>query len=410
MWRISRKQRRCLGIGSAAVCIVAMGWASLALGQMPPGRVTLGRPGGMGRMKPAESDPGQYHYDLAKVHERYGKKDAAGAAYAKAAETTKDPAVKARILTAWGEWLVRNGRSAEGVKRMREAFDLTKDNRTKCRQALSLARALEKAKKSDEAASLYEYVMENAQDKWLKSQAQRQYFHAYKRAGKLKELVKRYKDRLVKNARDEAALQALFYINTRLESNTKEAMKYGQMLTKLKPNDTQVMRQMADLYLRARDVDKAVATFEFLAKAEPKQATYYYGRVVDAYLMVKQTDKALKWAKELLDKDKKSSYAWSRLASTYMRAGKNEEAIGAYKKAVELAKAGHERESHMLQLAGMYTRLNKDHDAILLYGKLAETAKSQYVKKRAKRELFTLYERKGLLDKVKFGTPAKKTK
>lgn len=410
MRRILGRQGLGVSVWSVAVCVVVAGWASGALAQMPPGRVSIRRPGTMPPRTPKTTDPGQYHYDLAKVHERYGKKEATGAAYAKASEMAKNPTLKSRILAEWGQWLVKNGKSEEGVKRMREAFEATKDNRAKCRQALSLARALEKARKPEEAATLYEYVMANAEDKWLKSQAQRQYFSAYKRAGKLKELVKRYTDRLVKNPKDEAALQALFYINTRLVSKPKEAMKYGEQLAKLKPGDTQVTRQLADLYLRSGASDKAVSLFEFLAKADPKQSRYYYGRIVDAYLKKKQNDKALEWAKRLLEQDKKSSYAWSRLGSTYMRAGKNAEAVDAMKEAVKVAKTDYERESHMLQLAGVYTRLKKDHDAILLYGKLAETAKSQFVKKRAKRELFMLYERKGLLDKVQFKTPAKKGK
>ena len=370
-------------------------------------RPSFPRPGRRPKPSADKKDPGQYHFELAKVHQRFGAKDEANAAFAKAAQLAKDKQLKSQVLSQWGEWLLRAGKSDQGKAKIEEAMKLTTDQRSKCRLALTLARFLDKAGKADEAAAQYEYVMTLSKDRWMRQQAERQFFWSYKKAGKLGDLIKRYEAKLAKNPKDESALSGLMTIYSQVKPDPKKAMAACEKLAKLKPDDVSVARQLAELHLRARQPDKAVAVFEYLAKAEPRQANYYYTRIIDAYLMGEQNDKAIAWAKKLVAKDAKNTYSWSRMGQTCLRAGRNDEAIKAFKKAIEIARTQSERESIELRLAGVYRQLNRDHDAIAVYGRLAKSAKSEYTKKRAKQQLFDLYAKKGMLDKVRFDQPAK---
>ena len=347
-------------------------------------------------------DPGQYHFELAQVHQRYGKFDEAQQCYTRGIEVAKSPQLKVRILSAWGHWLAKTKKPDEARAKFEQALAVAENERTKCQIALSLARALEQAGKIDEAAKHYEYVASHAETPWLRESAQNQLFSAYRKAGKLDEMVKRYQDALAADPKDEAAMRALLAIHSRIKPDTGKALAVCEQLSALKPDDAAVLTKLADLHLRARQTDKAIAIYEKLAEQQPAQKSRYYERISHAYLTTKDKEKAVQWAEKIVQSDSKSAHAWSRFAEVCLRADQPQKAVAAFQQAVSVARSDSQREMYQLSLGDAYRKANRDQDAIAIYEKLGKESKSPHIRRRVKRQLFDLYEQKGMLDKVKF--------
>lgn len=359
------------------------------------------------RPMPRSSDPGQYYLELAQVHQRYQHDEDAAKCYAKAIEVAKSGRIKVQILTAWSSSLMRQKKPADAQAKLEQALSIAGDKRDKCRIALSLARLLEEQGKTDDAAKQYEFVMSNTDQPWQRESAQSQLFAAYQKAGKLDTIAKKYEDALAKNPNDELALRALLSIHSRIKPDMEAARRVCSQLAAIKQDDPDVMNQLAGLHLRANDVKSAVAIYRKLAEKHPAQKTRYYERISSAYLRTDDKDKALEWAEKIVKADDKNPQAWSRFAEICMRAEQTGKALEALKKAGDLARSGQQKEMIQLRLADAYRSMKRDDDAINIYKELSENCKSAHIRRRAKRQLFDLYEQKGMLDKVDFDKPGK---
>jgi tetratricopeptide (TPR) repeat protein len=366
------------------------------------GGVSIPRPPSR-RSQPSKPDPDMYYLELARLQVRHKRSDEAKASFAKALAAVKGDKSKILVLIDWGEFLIRTSDAEGGRAKIEAALKLTKDERMKVRLLGGLARAMEQKKDWLGAAKLYSQIAATSKDPWGRRSAERQALQAYKRAGKLGDIIVEKEAVLVKDPKDEAALRFLLSIYTSIQRDRVKALAICEKLVVVKPDDKHVCNQLADLYMQNGKSAHAIAIYKVQMKADPKQASYYTNRITDAYLLAKENDKALEWAQKYVEASKKSSYAWSRLGDVYLRVGKKEEAVGAFKSAVALGRTSREKDMANLRLGSVYEKLKKDDDAIAIYKTIAATAKNDYAKRQAKRKLFDLYERKGMLDNVEFG-------
>jgi tetratricopeptide (TPR) repeat protein len=349
--------------------------------------------------QPSGNEPGQYWFDLAQVHQRYGMTDEAEKCYTKAVEVVKSPQMKAQILSNWAELLLKNKKFADASDKLSQALVLTDDMRAKWRIAQRLARAFEETGDLDAAAAQYEFLMQNAEKPEQKDWAQNRLFDLYQRLGKCDDLIKRLQVAAVRNPSDPAPLQALVTIYTRIKPDDAAARKAATELAIIKSDDPSVLMQLADLDVRMKDINNAVYFYLKVASLQPAQRATCYERICSAYLSLSQKDKALEYAERETRVAPESAQAWLHLGDVCMSVGQGEKAVSAFSTARLLAQSDAERDTIKLHLANAYRAMNQDADAISLYKELSENSKSP-VSAQAKYELFQLYSQRGALDKV----------
>lgn len=353
----------------------------------------------------AKKDPGMLDLELARVYQRYGEADKANEHFAKAAEVAKDSRVKVQILSAWGDGLLRQKKIAEAKDKLQSAIGLAEDVRSKTQLAMRLAMALEQEGDTAGAMEQYAFVVKNATGDLERHDAERQLFSSYQRAGKLDGLIAKYEATVTRNPKDEGTLRALLTIYTGVKRDNGAALRVCEQLAVLKPADNPLQTQIAELYMQNGNAEKAVEIYQKQMESDPQRKQYYASRITYAYIMANQNDKAIEWAEKLTQEDSENVNAWSRLGDVCLRAKQNDKAVSSYEKAIGLSKAGREKEMIQLRLAGVYKTINQDDKAISILKQLTQTAQSEHTQKQAKRQLFDLYEKKGMLDKVKFDTP-----
>jgi len=353
-------------------------------------------------------DRGRYHFDLAQVHQRYGAHKEAAGSYAKALKLAEHRALKIQILTAWGEWLVQQGKGKEGRGKLEAAMAIAEDDRARCRLALSLAAALEQEGKADDAAAQYAFVVSHSTEAMERETALSQLISGYEKAGKLGVIVKKYEDALAEDPKDATALQALLVVHTRVKPDPTAAMSVCRRLAKIRPNDTSVLRELADLQMRGRHAAQALATYKKLLEKDPARKRHYCERISDAYLMTRQHEKAIVWAMKVVETDPKSSRAWMYFADVCVRARRGDEAVGALQSAVAAADTTTERETAQLRLADLLRSRQEEDKAMAIYERLASKAITPHVKQRAARMLSPLKRRgKGAAGKTAAPQPGK---
>lgn len=376
--RSTERFGRCAHIALYAVLCLAS-WLSAAPG---PG---AGAPPAAATPTSALQDPSQYWLDLAQVHQRYDMAEEAEKCYAAAFSVAKSSPSRVQVLSAWGEWLARRGDVNGGQAKLEQALTLVEDKRTRCRVALSLARALEQGGKLDEAGKQYESVMVTAEDPWQRDAAQSQLFAAHQRAGTLDVVIKRYEDALAANPKDETALRALHAVYARFKPDAAADLAITTRLVEVNPKDTQLLQQLAEMHLRARDADKAAALYARLIEAEPAQRSRYIERICNAFLAADQKDKAVEWAQRLAEGESHNPQSWVRYADVCLRAGENAKALAAFDKALATAPSEAEKDMLRLRMAEALRTTNQPEQALAIYRDLAERSKLSNVAGRARR-------------------------
>jgi len=337
-----------------------------------------------------KADPGQYHCDLAQVHARYGKTPEATVAYAKALEVSESDAMKARILSAWGELLLRNDETAAGREKLEQAMTYVEDKNIKGRMAFSLARAFEQKGNLHSAAGQYRAVLETTDQPWMRESAINRMLMTYRNADKLDALTALQESALKTDPNDATALEVLTAIHSRMEPDMEKALQTAARLAALKPDDVSAQSLLAGLRARAGQVEQAAAVYEKLAELDPKNKTLYYERIASAYLDAENKEKAVEQAARMVEGDGVRSRDWTRYADICMRADANEKAVAAFEKAVESSAFDRERDAMEIRLAEVYRQLNRSEEAIALYRRLSVEAQSPHMRTRAKRALLEL--------------------
>ena len=97
------------------------------------------------------------------------------------------------------------------------------------------------------------------------------------------------------------------------------------------PEDLESRAQLAKLYSRRNQHDKAIGIWEALLEADPENTKYQDG-LVDAYQDADKTTEAVELAQQYIETDAESSVNQSRLAKLYAANDQVDAAIDTYKK------------------------------------------------------------------------------
>ncbi|MGO8703616.1 MAG: tetratricopeptide repeat protein [Candidatus Brocadiia bacterium] len=358
--------------------------------------------------QPSGPEPGQYWYEQAQVNQRYGMTDEAEKCYAKAIEAAKGTQLKVQVLTSWGDLLQRQKKPADAAEKFSQGLALAQDAPTQWRLGQSLAQALDNAGKTDEASAQYQTLFKTGRQPGQREWARDRLIDLYRRLQKTEDLIRVFEDLAASDPQDPLPLQTLVWIYRDVKQDLPAARAAAVKLLALKSDDAQVILQLADIEVRLKNTEQAIALYEKLGGSQPAQRATCYERISNAYFSSDQKDKGFEWAEKAAKVEPQNAMCWMRFGDACCNYGEAPKSLPAYAKADTLAQSEGDHDTIKLHLANAYRSLKRDGEAIAFYKELAAKPKSP-VHEQAKRELFELYSQRGLLDKVKIDldeTPA----
>jgi tetratricopeptide (TPR) repeat protein len=358
--------------------------------------------------QPSGSEPGQYWYDQAQLQQRYGMTDEAEKCYAKAIEAAKGPQIKVQVFTSWGDLLQSQKKPADAADKFSQGLALAQDPPTRWRLGQSLAQVLENSGKTDEASVQYQALLKTAQQPGQREWARDRLMDLYRRLQKTDDLIRIFQDLAASDPQDTVALQALVWIYRDWKQDLQAARAEAVKLLAIKSDDAQAILQLADIEVRLKNTDQAIALYEKLGGSQPAQRATCYERISNAYFFSDQKEKGFEWAEKAAKVEPQNAMSWMRYGEICCNYGEAPKSLPAYAKADALAQTEGDHDMIKLHLANAYRSLKRDEEAIAFYKELAAKPKSP-MREQAKRELFELYSQRGLLDKVKIDlveTPA----
>jgi tetratricopeptide (TPR) repeat protein len=354
--------------------------------------------------QPTGGEPGQYWYEQAQLHQRYGMSDEAEKCYAKAIEAAAGPQIKVQAFTSWGDLLENRKKSADAAEKFRQALALAQDAPVKWRLGQSLARSLDNAGKPDEASEQYQVLMKTAQQPGQREWVRDRMFDLYRRLDKTEELIRAFESMASDDPQNSVVLQALVWIYRDWKSNLTAARAAAIKLMAVKGDDAQVILQLADIEVRLKNTEQAIRLYEKLGGSQPAQRATCYDRISNAYFSINQNEQGLEWSEKAAKIEPQAEVYWLRFGDICCNHGQAPKALAAYARADTLAQSEDEHDTVKLHLANAYRSLKRDAEAIAFYKELSAKPKSP-VREQAKRELFELYSQRGLLDKVRIDVP-----
>ena len=123
----------------------------------------------------------------------------------------------------------------------------------------------------------------------------------------------------------------------RLELNQPEAAVASlSEALKLKPDDVKTNFSLADAYTRAKNLDKAEATYKMLVGLNPEGATTYYGKIIQMYDEAGQYDKAIEAARKIIEMNPKNELALFNLGIMCLKLQRTDDAVQAFRDALAL--------------------------------------------------------------------------
>jgi len=350
--------------------------------------------------QPSGSEPGQYWYEQAQLNQRYEMTDEAEKCYAKAIEAAKGTQIKVQVFTSWGDLLERQKKPADAADKFSQGLALAQDAPTKWRLGQSLAHALESSGKTDEASAQYQILMKTGRQPGQREWARDRLLDLYRRLQKTDELIRIFESMAAEDPQDSLALQALVWIYRDWKQDLPAARTAAVKLMALKGDDAQVILQLADIEVRLKNTDQAIALYEKLGGSQPAQRATCYDRISTAYFAADQREKGFEWAEKAAKVEPQKAMLWMHYGDICCGYGEAPKSLAAYAKADTLAQSEGDHDTIKLHLANAYRSLKRDDEAIAFYKELSEKPKSP-VREQAKRELFELYSQRGMLDKVK---------
>ncbi len=331
-----------------------------------------------------------YYCELAVVHASYNKIDEAAKCYAEAIKLEETPAAKAEYSMTLGELLVKHNRPADagkifletiGAAKERDAFKL-------CRRA---ATACRKAKQNDLAELLLKKAVELAKDPRDKASARMQLMIFRKATDQVDAIAVEFLKRLKANPRDEEALAWLAEFYLLIENNIEKGARTYEKLLALRPDDPQILEELAVLYLTNTESAMAIEMFKRMAEADKTRAAYAFEQIATIEALNGNIKKAIEWNNRVFAAGGETPDRLFRQAKLYTRDKQFKKAIEHTKKAIAGKSAkGESVDTCQLELIKIYKLTGRTQDAIKLAEHIVETTKSDRTRRIAKAQLDVL--------------------
>jgi tetratricopeptide (TPR) repeat protein len=138
-----------------------------------------------------------------------------------------------------------------------------------------------------------------------------------------------------------------------------QAVAALEQAAKAQPQDIKVNYTLAQAYQKAGQLEKAEATYENLAAINPTDAATYYSQIVKMYDEAGRNENAIEAAKKVIELSPKSEIAVFNLGIMYQKLKRYDEAIATFKQALQI-KADYDAAYYNIGLCYSYLKNYKD--------------------------------------------------
>jgi len=390
-----------VGVFTMSLCMGETLSPSPAERAQPPAR-TFRRPPGSGlvpRARPIEG--GNYYWELAEVHTRYGVYGKAVEMLEMAIEKETDPGKKTRYYESLSEVYRMKGETKKAAGQIEKALEVAKTVEEKCRYYTILGRICEQAKDLEGAKKAYEFVVANATRDVQKRSAELSLFRLYQKSGELENVIADLQKRLEANPGDEDALRTLAQILNSVVRKPERALPVYEKLSKLKPKDATILNRLVHFYQMNKEYEKAAGVYEKIIEASPSgRKSYYYQHVGRMYMLAGKKEEAIKWAEKSLSEGPASPYTYVSIAQLYLQNNLAEKAVQLYEKAMEASRRPIEKHQISLRFADLFAQNNEEDKAEEIYKYVMKEATVPTFKSQARSKLIALYREQGKTSEI----------
>lgn len=167
---------------------------------------------------------------------------------------------------------------------------------------------------------------------------------------KLEPFIQRHEERLKKDPKDRLSVYLLSEVYLSVRVNPERATELLNQLATLdgkkagEPADVNASAKLAAQYVRAKEYQKGAELFEQIAPLDKRQEAWHWKEAAQAWLKLKQKEKALAAAKKAVEigPDKRSdllAHYWHRhLGDVFLAVDEPKLAIPQYEMAIETTK------------------------------------------------------------------------
>jgi len=115
----------------------------------------------------------------------------------------------------------------------------------------------------------------------------------------------------------------------------------AERYAKLNPTDIKALNDLVLHYVTSGELERAIGVCEKLIELDEKGRSTHYARIIQAYAHLENQQSIEKWAQRISDDGIVSSEVYTSLATAYTKAGKTEDALAFYRKAIEIRPDDH---------------------------------------------------------------------
>ena len=258
-----------------------------------------------------------------------------------------------KAIETWNRMVADTKRTAENYDRLARLFETKKfseeaiDASRKAVELMpetyrfreSLAKRLVNSEQYDEALLEYTEAMKLAPNVFFTEQMDDKRIELYKWQGTL---VKRIEEIKTEFDSSELADNEKFAQQKRLAKmylklgNTTYALEILLEAKKLQPDDININRWAADIYIKQGRRDKAITIYRHLTNIDNTNAREYYSNIAKIYLETLDFEEAIEAAKQVVAHSPRNPEGHQLLAQIAMQSGDYDASVSSFKQAIRL--------------------------------------------------------------------------
>ncbi len=295
------------------------------------------------------------------------------------------------------ELLVERGIMAEGIS----VFErLIEDHPDDERLLRSMARALERARRWDDALQRWQELLEITENSRQQREARSRIVQLYERQQQLRAQIMRWSDAFEQEEAQEAVEAGFFLAEAHIR--LREINEAEQILIALKDSDdlghqdrTTVLLLLEQAYVRSERFDEAIAVLEELSEHDPQMRGELLQRKSDHAMEARADDAAVSYALQFLDANPDDARGQTRLGDVYRHVGDLEGAARHYSTAADIDPRAFDVR---LKLGEVLVALGRLSEAEQILMEVVENASEDHLVRDAGAAMLRLARRHGRLD------------
>ncbi len=263
--------------------------------------------------------------------------------------------------------------SDKAIEASRKAVELMPDT-YRFREAL--AKRLMDNAKFDDALIEYTHAVKLAPNEFFAEQMDDQRIELYRRNGTIVDKIEEVETQLNKEGITDkekfSHLKRLAKMYIKI-GNSTYALEILLKALELQPDDINVNRWTANVYVKQGRRDEAIKIYNHLTQIDSTNSREYYANISNAYLKGLDFEESTKAAKQVVAHSPRNPEGHQLLAQIAKQAGNYEQAIDSYKQAIRLRP---EIIENRIELAAIYNLSGKHREAIAQYWRCWELSEN----------------------------------